>query len=43
MHACVDEPWAAGDRRSEVKEEGRAQHGPGDMSEGGRPPFTAAR
>ena len=43
MHACVDEPRAAGDRRSEVKEEGRAQHGPGDMSEGGRPPFTAAR
>jgi hypothetical protein len=31
------EPSASGGRRSEVKEEGRAQPGPGDMSEGGRP------
>ncbi len=43
MPSCVDEPWAAGDCRSEVKEERRAQHGSGDMSEGGLPPFTAAR
>ena len=41
--ARLVKPWAAGDRRSEVKEEGRAQRGPGDMSEGGCPLFTAAR
>ena len=33
--------WAAGGSRSEVKEEGRAQPGPGDMSGGDRLPPTA--
>ena len=36
--ATVDSrPRASGGRRSEVKEEGRAQPGPGDMSGGGHP------
>ena len=32
---------AVGARRSEVKEEGRPQAGPGDMSGGGQPPPSA--
>ena len=35
-------PRAPGDRRSEVKEEGRAKPGPGDMNGAGRP-VTSAR
>ena len=35
-------PRASGDRRSEVKEEGRAKPGPGDMS-GACPPMPEAR
>jgi hypothetical protein len=31
------QPRASGGRRSEVKEEGRAQPGPGDMSAAGHP------
>src|SRR5437879_4857569 len=43
MNAChrSPSPRTAGDRRSEVKEEGRAQPGPGDMSGVGHPSALA--
>jgi len=39
----LHQPRASGGRRSEVKEEGRAQPGPGDMSGVGHPMALAAR